>query len=109
MSDWKKLVRMHAESDKKISILDMNELAGALLKNDISIDSFITFERALADLQIVNHISNVLVEENHDTVEDLLECIKRCVRLAYAAQITALIEDEERQLSQEKVSSDPYV
>jgi hypothetical protein len=100
---WKKLIRMHAETDKKISILEMNELAGAFLADDIGKEEFSTFERALADLQIVNHIAKVLQNENHDTVEDLLECIKRCIRLAYASQIIALIEDE-----QSIMASDPF-
>ena len=107
IEDWKKLIRMHAESEAKVSIIEMNELAGALLYRDINNGDYSKFENALADFDIVLHIAKTLFDENHDTVEDLLESIKRSVRMAYITDIITSIEDEEKNIKEEMLKHNP--
>lgn len=104
--DWKYYLTEIARSQSKLSEIEKQEFAGHLLKRDMESTqkryNVIEDIAISEDCYLGDMIASFLVAESPDTIEDLLNTIKKIITDFYTNEINELIINEEKFIQDEK-------
>ena len=103
---YREYIRALAESHEKISDIERSELAGHLLRRDMenSNDRENIFTKIMMhdNCGIADFISDAMIVELPENIEDLMRDIKYAVTKHYSNEIDQLVKEEELVVEEEK-------